>query len=392
MQSTNLRRLPIWLLIALPSFAWAQVKEQANSDETNASSDAYVGRVTGKPVKGVVRTRGTTTMAPGFSVADVKYEDRAGLAPGDIGEQRPLGPKPITAADVAPKPTAAAIILKGYEGREITPGSDKQDATMSNIQSRIAQEAYAAEQANKPSWLDRVEAAVDQNWIGNQIIRGLDAEADRPDPAWAKKFSDNLFDMTAMAQDEDEWAMLTSPQAQATEAGYKKAKQAMLERRKRIETIYADDNGALFALSAFVIDPIKMVILFIIAMIFRNPYRKIRMGMHLARMTSVLERVERTRITMPIGAGGGIDSLPKSKQIIAVSALEKGISYLRNFEKSDVTDALIKNMQTAQKRELHIRYDSMTRLLELLIRENVAMDLKSWVKLRNVGIPNMILD
>ncbi|MGV3510915.1 MAG: hypothetical protein ACO1OX_02815 [Novosphingobium sp.] len=316
----------------------------------------------------------------------------AQVAPADIGENRPLGPRAVSAADVAPEPSAASTILKGYEGREITPGSDKADASQSIAQSKQARIDYAAEQAAMPNWLERVEAAIDQNWISNQIIRGLDAEADRPDPAWAKKFSDNLFDMTAMAQDEDEWAMLTSPQAQATEAGYKKAQQAMLERRKRIETIYADDNGTLFALSAFVIDPVKMIILFIIAIMFRNPYRKVRMGMHLARMTSALERVERTRITMPIGAGGGIDSLPKSKQIVAVSTLEKGISYLRKFEKSYVTDALIKNMQTAQKRALQTRYVGMARLLELLVKEDVAMDLKSWVKLRDMDISNMILD
>lgn len=232
-------------------------------------NDAYVGRVTGKPVKGVVRTRGTTSMAPGFSVADVKYEDRAGLAPGDIGERKPLGPKPITAADVAPKPTAASVILGPSRGKEVTPGSDKQDATMSIIQSRNAQEAYAAEQANMPSWIDRVQAAVDQNWIGNQIIRGLDAEADRPDPEWTKKFSENLFDMTADAQDEDEWAMLTSPQAQATQEGYKKAKQAMLDRRLRIETINADPYGWAYDTGAALFDPVGWLATYGVGKVFQ---------------------------------------------------------------------------------------------------------------------------
>lgn len=227
--------------------------DRKNWGEVN---EAYVGRVTGKPVKGIVRTRGTTAMAPGFRVSDVRYEDRAGLAPADIGDRKPLGPKPITAQDVAPKVTAASIILAPNKGQEITPGSSTPDATMAIIQSRNAQEAFAAEEANKPSWIERVEAAVDQNWVANQIIRGLDAEADRPDPEWTKKFSDNLFDMTSIAQDEDEWAMLTSAQAQATEAGYKSTVQAVLDRRKRIETINADPYGWAYETGAALFDPI----------------------------------------------------------------------------------------------------------------------------------------
>lgn len=227
--------------------------DRANWGKINAG---YIGRVTGKPVRGVVRTRGTTAMAPGFRVSDVRYEDRAGLAPADIGERTPLRRKPVTAADVAPKASAASVTLAPYAGKEITPGNPEEDATMEVIQSRNRQEAFAAEQANEPAWIDRVQAAVDQNWIGNQIIRGLDNEADRPDPAWSKKFSDNLLDMTSMAQDGDEWAILTSEQAQASEAGYKRATQAMLERRKRIETINSSEYGWAYEGGAALLDPV----------------------------------------------------------------------------------------------------------------------------------------
>lgn len=396
--------LPAGLALTVPIAANAQTDGLVNSAPSEASTGSQAGvltgqqireqsRVTGKPVPGIVQTEyGTTARAPGMSFADIDPRTRADLSPSEIGSRAPLGRKPITEEDLAPKPTAAGRILAPVAGMELTPGSAEPTSLMDRVQSQNARAAYEAEQANKPSWLERLQAAADENWLANQIVRGLDNEADRPDPAWAEKFSKNLLTLTADARDEDEWEMLTSPMAQATEAGYNKAKQAMLKRRRRIEMIYADDNGTLFALFAFASDPIKIIILFIVAIIFRNPYRKVRMGIHLARMTSVLERVERTRITMPIGAGGGIDSLPKSQQIIAVSTLERGISYLKNFEKSDVTDGLIKNIQTAQIRELHTRHDGMKRLLELLIKENVAMDLISWAKLRNVDINNMILD
>ena len=217
---------------------------------------AYVARVTGKPVPGIVNTEyGTTAMAPGLSFDDLNPEDYQGVAPADIGAGGRVKRKPVTAEDLAPKPTAASVILGPLAGREITPGSQEADATMDRVQSNNNRTAYEADQANAPSWIDTVRAAVDENWIGNQIIRGLDNEADRPDAAWAKKFADNYITLTADAQDEDERDMLSSPMAQATEAGYNKAKQAMLARRERIGIINSGDYGWAYSLGAAALDP-----------------------------------------------------------------------------------------------------------------------------------------
>jgi len=358
--------LPVGLMLAVPIAASAQGNELAVSAHSEASTGSQAGELTGR---------------------QIREQSRAMIR--EMQERRQAD---AIARASRPAPTAQSVNGQRIAGMEITPGSDEADATMSIIQSRNAQEAYAAEQASTPGWLERVHAAIVEYWVACKFLRSRDAEADRPDPAWAKKFSENLFDLTSMAQDEDEWAMLTSEQAQANETGYKQARQKLIEKRKRIATIYADDNGKFFALAAIIFDPIKIIILFIIALLLKNPYRKIRMGVHLARMTSILESVERTRNTMPIGAGGGIDSLPKNRQMAASSTIERGISYLKKFEKLDVTDALIKNMQTAQRRSLQTRYACMAKLLELLVKEGVAMDLRAWVKIRNMDIPNMILD
>lgn len=408
--------LPAGLVLTVPITANAQVDETAIPAPSEVSTSSHTGVLTGRQIReqrhamirdrqerqqaaAIARARRATPTGQsiiaqritGMEITTGSDEDRQAQDAGDIAERNPLNPKANTAKDMASAPTATSTIQSGY-GDEITPGSDEVDATTAIAISEANRKREQERIANMPGWLERVHAAIVEYWVACQVIRSLDAEADRPDPAWAKKFSENMMDMIAMAQDGDEMAMLTSAQAQATEAGYKRAQQEIIEKRKRIATIYADGNGKLFALSAIIFDPIKIIFLFVIAVIFRNPYRKIRMGIHLARMASVLERVERTRFTMPIGAGGGIESLPKNKQMVALDNLEDGITYLKKFEKLDVTDALIKNMQAAQRRNLHVRYDGMAKLLELLVKEGVAMDLEAWGNIRDVDIPNMILD
>lgn len=154
------------------------------------------------------------------------------------------------------KPTGKGIIGQRVAGMEITPGSDTVDASIAIANSDAAKQAEQERVANEPSWLDRVDAAVDENWIYNQVVRGLDREAGPTDPAWAKKFSENYMDMIAMAEDEDEMAMLLSDQAQASEAGWRSVQDAILARRERIQTINTSENGWAYSMGAAAFDPL----------------------------------------------------------------------------------------------------------------------------------------
>lgn len=298
MNTTKLTGLGVVTLLAMPVVAWGQDSDLATPATTATYSDAYLPKATDRPLHGAIRTRRTDAIAPGFRVSDVRYEDRAGLAPADIGERAPLQPKPIAAADVAPKASAASVILAPYAGKEITPGNPEEDATMDIIQSRNRQEAFAAEQANEPA---------SSHAVGNSSTQ----------------------------------------------------KQGLLP----------------FAI---------LIVIAVVFIVARKPYRQTRMGLHLSRMTTVLQEIELTRLTMPIGAGGGIDSLPKNRQIKADEIIKNGLTYLSKFNKIEITDALVKNMQLAELRSMNARYNSIAKLLDILIDRSLAMNLDEWKVLRKI--------
>lgn len=102
-------------------------------------------------------------------------------------------------------------------------------------------------------------------------------------------------------------------------------------------------------------------------------WRELQLGNHLTAMTNVFEEVERTRLAMPIGMGGGIDSLPHSRQQPALLALSSGVNYLRKFPRHEVTKALVKNAIMAERQGRDVRLRGMDHLLEYLVRQNVAL-------------------
>lgn len=114
--------------------------------------------------------------------------------------------------------------------------------------------------------------------------------------------------------------------------------------------------------------------------VLRGPFKRIVMGNHLARMTTIFEHIERTRQSMHIGAGGGIDSLGAVQQRRAEAELERGISYLKNFPRHEVTLALVKNSILAERMGRPIRVVAIHRLLEALIGLDVALRMDSFTE------------
>lgn len=105
----------------------------------------------------------------------------------------------------------------------------------------------------------------------------------------------------------------------------------------------------------------------------KSVWRNLRMGAQLTRMTNVFEAIEQTRHTHPIGAGGGIDSLPLRDQMASTITLMRGLEHLRQFPRHVVTLELVKNMKVAESFGRTMRVQGMMRLLDFLVENDVAL-------------------
>ena len=112
----------------------------------------------------------------------------------------------------------------------------------------------------------------------------------------------------------------------------------------------------------------------------RGPGKQIKMGSHLTRMTNIFEEIERTRHTMFIGAGGGIDSLPPARQRQAETIFEHGMAYLKTYARHEVTRELVKNALLAERMGRPMRAVAIERLAGHLTRNGVALELDEFMK------------
>lgn len=119
----------------------------------------------------------------------------------------------------------------------------------------------------------------------------------------------------------------------------------------------------------------------VLAVLFlRGPMKQIKMGQHLTRMTNIFEELERTRHTMPIGAGGGIDSLPLARQRQAEAIFQQGVAHLKSYPRHEVTRELVKNAILAERMGRHTRAIAIQRLIEALTRMDVALEASEFTK------------
>lgn len=112
--------------------------------------------------------------------------------------------------------------------------------------------------------------------------------------------------------------------------------------------------------------------------VFGGPAKQVRMGQHLTRMTNVFEEIERTRHTMQIGAGGGIDSLSPARQRAAEAIFESGVAHLKCFPRHEVTRELAKNAILAERMGRPLRVHAIHRLIDALVRMDVALDVEDF--------------
>ena len=114
--------------------------------------------------------------------------------------------------------------------------------------------------------------------------------------------------------------------------------------------------------------------------IFKGPAKQMKMGQHLTQMTNVFEEIERTRHTMFIGAGGGIDSLPLARQIQAERTFDQGVAYLKTYPRHEVTRELMKNAVLAERLGRPLRALAIGRLIEVLVDMDIALNVDDFMK------------
>lgn len=104
-----------------------------------------------------------------------------------------------------------------------------------------------------------------------------------------------------------------------------------------------------------------------------NIFQSLSLGNHLAKLTNIIEEIERTRLTSYIGAGGGLDSLPLSRQGPIEREYEARTTALAKFPRHEVTKAMVKNMMLSRNLGRDLRGLAQNRLLNMLVSEGLAL-------------------
>lgn len=114
-------------------------------------------------------------------------------------------------------------------------------------------------------------------------------------------------------------------------------------------------------------------------------FAQMAFGNALTKLTNLEEELEHSRRTMYIGAGGGIESLPKVRQQELELKFPKWIETLRSQPSHVVTRELMKNIQLNQRVGREQRIDAQIRLLKRLVDQGIAMDPDEFIKAHNRG-------
>lgn len=326
------------------------------------------------------------------SAAHADVEDRVtsadliGKSPAEVFGGGRMLPKRVTPADVVPKPTGASVLLKGRGNVDLTPGKAEgtMDATDPGDVLYISNAAEQAEEnriLSEAPWHVKLNAAVDENWVTSMIVRGMERETYDGDPAWHKKYVANQDEYEAMAASQDELDDYRSSRGQNSEQDFRVIQQEHIMKRRRQEIIDSGGNGWAWRWGTKLFDPVVLIVVLVLGLIlFRGPIRRFRLGRHLTRMTNIFEAIERTRGTMFIGAGGGIDSLPLAAQRRAETVFEKGLKYLQSYPRHEVTRELAKNARLADAMGRSARVLAINRLIESLSQSGVALGLDDFAK------------
>lgn len=111
-----------------------------------------------------------------------------------------------------------------------------------------------------------------------------------------------------------------------------------------------------------------------------NIFRQLRLGSALTALTNYVEEIELSRAVSPIGAGGGIDSLPEPRRTRVIQEFERKKTVLSDYPRHAITRELLKNIKVSIQLERPLRLKAQSRLLDMLIDDGVALKLQDFEK------------
>lgn len=104
----------------------------------------------------------------------------------------------------------------------------------------------------------------------------------------------------------------------------------------------------------------------------------VMLGFALTGLTNVHEELLMSKRNGFIGAGGGVDSLPRSRQVEIQQKYPKWLSRLKSHPRHKVTRELLKNIRVAEAIGSGARVEAIGELLKVLIDEGYALDLDTF--------------
>lgn len=223
--------------------------------QDNPETRAYVRRVTGQSLTVPAGTNGATQLAPGIDISALAYDDLKDVAPEDVGSRRPIGPQEKPFKPRSSKADRVTDALIG--GRNLVPGDRTSQAPDLSVEQAAETQAVKDEKERASiGFVDRVAAAVDKNWVLNQIVRGMEREAFNEDPEFHDFYVKNIDKLEEIAETPEERNRLrqaTSRQDYARIAG------ELAGERERDKVINSNGTGLAFELGSSLADPVGWI-------------------------------------------------------------------------------------------------------------------------------------
>lgn len=213
---------------------------------------AYGKRVTGADLVVPAGTNGATQLAPGIDISALSYDELKDVAPEDVGSRRPLGPQePKTKKTKAQKVNDLLTA-----GRDLDSERPDQSPDI-RVDAAAQTSAIDTQNANNAlGFTDRVKAAVDKNWVLNQLVRGMERETHEGDPKFHDQYLKNIDTFEAFAQTPTERNQMRSA---TSFAELSQIQQTILGNRERDRIINSNGTGMLFDTGAALLDPVGWV-------------------------------------------------------------------------------------------------------------------------------------
>jgi len=213
---------------------------------------AYGQRVTGADLgPSTASPADPVKLQPGVNINNISTDDILNTAPNQLNNER----IPLQRKVKGPK-TADLVTDKLIGGRNLNVARPSDAADYSA--DKALEKAAVTETAIDASFTfgDRVKAAVDKNWVLNQIVRGMDRDVQFEDPKFHAAYVNNMDEIEAFAQTPEERNRMRNSTSMAELEWTKKD----IERARITDRIInSNGTGGYFEVGSALLDPVGIV-------------------------------------------------------------------------------------------------------------------------------------